>query len=86
MMGFVSLHTWTSKYTKLLYKNGGEYKRWFIRPLQEAEAFGVEWDKEQVIFERIRLWLPVVPGSGRRGMLRNLKGLAAYTKRGFRTS
>lgn len=46
----------------------------------------MEWDEEQVIFEQVGLWVPVVPGSGRRGMLRSLRGLAAYTKRAFRRS
>lgn len=80
MMVFVSLHTWTSKDKELTYKNGGEYERLFLRPLKEVEAFGVEWDEEQVVFERV---VPVVPRSGRRGILGSLKGLAAHTTRAF---
>lgn len=83
MMVFVSLHTWTSKDNELAYKNGGEYERLFLKPLLGAEAFGVEWDEEQVVFERVGLWVPIVLHSGRRGILEILKGLAALTTRVF---
>lgn len=90
MMVFVSLHTWTSKDKELTCENGGEYERLFLRPLQEAEAFGVEWDEEQVIFERVGLGVSVVPRSGRRGILGSLKGTGgAYYKaipEGLKTS
>lgn len=85
MMVFVSLHTWTSKDNELTYKNGGDYERFFLKPMREAEAFGVEWDEEQVIFERVGLCVPIVPHIGRRGILGSLKGLAAHTARAFQS-